>query len=95
VDWFLLDAYHPSQGGGTGQTLDWEAIPDFAPQRPWFLAGGLRPDNVGTALGQVQPQGIDLSSGVERSPGDKDLAAVQALFDILGCLARPAGRLGE
>jgi phosphoribosylanthranilate isomerase len=83
VDWFLLDAYHPSQGGGTGQTLDWEAIPDFAPQRPWFLAGGLRPDNVGTALGQVQPQGIDLSSGVERSPGDKDLAAVQALFVAL------------
>jgi phosphoribosylanthranilate isomerase len=83
VDWFLLDAYHPSQGGGTGQTLDWEAIPGFAPQRPWFLAGGLRPDNVGAALGQVQPQGIDLSSGVEHSPGHKDLTAVQALFDAL------------
>jgi phosphoribosylanthranilate isomerase len=86
VDWFLLDAYHPSQGGGTGTTLEWEAMPAFAAQRPWFLAGGLRPDNVVTALGQVQPQGIDLSSGVERTPGDKDLAAVQALFAALATL---------
>jgi phosphoribosylanthranilate isomerase len=83
VDWFLLDAYHPSQGGGTGQTLDWLAMPALSLPRPWFLAGGLRPDNVLTALGQVQPQGIDLSSGVEQSPGNKDMAAVQALFAAL------------
>jgi phosphoribosylanthranilate isomerase len=83
VDWLLLDAYHPDLGGGTGKTLDWKTLQAFQPPKPWFLAGGLRPDNVATALGWVQPQGIDLSSGVEKSPGKKDLAAVAALFQRL------------
>ncbi|MEO0769707.1 MAG: phosphoribosylanthranilate isomerase [Cyanobacteria bacterium J06649_4] len=83
VDMLLLDAYHPDQLGGTGETLDWETLKAFSPQLPWFLAGGLNPDNVGTALSQLSPDGIDLSSGVERSPGDKDLAKVQALFMAL------------
>ncbi len=81
VDALLLDAYHPDQLGGTGKTLDWPALQTFAPQRPWFLAGGLTPDNVLSALAQLSPNGIDLSSGVERSPGDKDLHKVRQLFD--------------
>jgi phosphoribosylanthranilate isomerase len=80
VDWLLLDAYHPDLGGGTGKTLDWATLSTFRPAKPWFLAGGLRPDNVGTALSLVQPDGIDLSSGVEIAPGDKDLDAVAELF---------------
>ena len=80
VDILLLDAYHPDQLGGTGETLDWQALTAFAPQKPWFLAGGLTPDNVLTALSQLSPDGIDLSSGVERSPGDKDLIKTRALF---------------
>lgn len=83
VDWLLLDAYHPTMGGGTGLTLDWTMLRDFKPDRPWLLAGGLNPENVREALQTIAPQGIDLSSGVERSPGDKDLVKVAMLFDNL------------
>ncbi|QNP30343.1 phosphoribosylanthranilate isomerase [Cylindrospermopsis curvispora] len=86
VDTFLLDAYHPQQLGGTGKTLDWQVLQSFRPALPWFLAGGLTPDNVLTALTQIHPDGIDLSSGVERSPGDKDLDKVALLFSRLNQL---------
>ena len=83
VDWLLLDAYHPTMGGGTGLTLDWATLEEFKPTIPWLLAGGLNPDNVQEALQSIAPQGIDLSSGVERSPGDKDLGKVARLFKQL------------
>lgn len=83
IDTLLLDAYHPDLLGGTGKTLDWEALQTFQPFCPWLLAGGLTPDNVRSALSMVHPDGIDLSSGVERSPGDKDLQKVAALFATL------------
>ena len=83
VDTLLLDAYHPQMQGGTGQTLDWKSLQQFNPSCPWLLAGGLTPDNILDALNQVQPAGIDLSSGVERSPGDKDLTKVAKLFEQL------------
>lgn len=84
VDTLLLDAYHPQQLGGTGQTLDWQMLQKFSPSCPWFLAGGLTPDNIVAALSQVKPDGIDLSSGVELKPGDKDLTKVAKLFEKLG-----------
>ncbi len=84
IDTFLLDAYHSQQLGGTGNTLDWNLLEQFQPLRPWFLAGGLTVDNITKALSQIQPNGIDLSSGVERSPGDKDLDKVAKLFEKLG-----------
>lgn len=83
VDVVLLDAYDPKLAGGTGKTLDWEMINEFKPNCPWWLAGGLSPENITMALAQVHPQGIDLSSGVERSPGDKDLARVQQLLELV------------
>ena len=83
VDYLLLDAYHPDQLGGTGQTLDWQTLKAFAPKKPWFLAGGLNPNNVSSALAELSPDGIDLSSGVERSPGDKDLDKVKQLFETI------------
>ena len=83
IDSLLLDAYHPQQLGGTGQRLDWQILKPFSPPCSWFLAGGLTPDNIGEALQQLQPDGIDLSSGVERSAGDKDLAKVSQLFQVL------------
>ncbi|MBW4615661.1 MAG: phosphoribosylanthranilate isomerase [Desmonostoc vinosum HA7617-LM4] len=84
VDTLLLDAYHPQQLGGTGQTLDWSMLKQFNPSLPWLLAGGLTPDNILEALSQVNPTGIDLSSGVEHIPGDKDLNKVARLFQQLG-----------
>jgi phosphoribosylanthranilate isomerase len=80
VDALLLDAYDPAALGGTGQTLDWEQLAAFQPSIPWLLAGGLTPDNISSALSQLQPDGIDLSSGVEVSPGNKDLELVDRLF---------------
>lgn len=81
VDGLLLDAYHPQILGGTGKTLDWVSLRQFRPSVPWLLAGGLTPDNVLDALRELQPSGIDLSSGVERAPGDKDLDKVGLLFE--------------
>jgi phosphoribosylanthranilate isomerase len=83
VDTLLLDAYHPQMLGGTGHTIDWQDLVQFKPAIPWLLAGGLTPDNISEALSRLQPDGIDLSSGVERSPGDKDLAKVAQLFEAI------------
>ena len=81
VDTLLLDAYHPQMLGGTGQTINWQDLQQFSPNLPWMLAGGLNPENILDALAQLQPDGIDLSSGVEKSPGDKDLDLVRKLLD--------------
>ena len=83
VDTLLLDAYDPQQLGGTGKTLDWDTLQAFNPKCDWLLAGGLTPFNILEALSQVKPNGIDLSSGVERNPGDKDLSKVSQLFEQL------------
>lgn len=94
VHTLLLDAYRPGQLGGTGQTLDWQMLKEFRSPLPWFLAGGLNPDNVREAIREVSSivdgnssnnfSGIDLSSGVETAPGDKDLEKVALLFEKLG-----------
>lgn len=60
----LLDTYHPIQAGGTGQVFDWSLWPDTVASR-LILAGGLTPDNVGQAVDQVHPYGVDVSGGVE------------------------------
>ncbi len=79
TDAWLLDAYSPHQPGGTGETFNWNlATQAQSWGRPIFLAGGLTPENVGTAIAQVRPFGVDVSSGVEASPGRKDHAKVKA-----------------
>lgn len=76
ADYILLD----NGSGGTGKTFDWSHLRDIT--RPYILAGGLGPDNLGLAVSQLAPWGVDLSSGVE-TDGFKDknkvLAAVQAV----------------
>ncbi len=86
VDTLLLDAYHPTLAGGTGKTLDWSTLQQFCPPIPWFLAGGLTPSNIQEALTSLNPNGIDLSSGVEISPGNKNLTQVAQLFNALSLL---------
>jgi phosphoribosylanthranilate isomerase len=83
VDALLLDAYVPDQLGGTGQSIPLDWLSDFASPLPWWLAGGLCAERVGPVLAAVQPTGLDASSAVERSPGDKDLAKVQALVEAV------------
>ena len=87
VDTLLLDAYHPNQAGGTGLTIDWTMLKNFRPVCHWWLAGGLTPDNVSEALKLVTPDGIDLSSGLENAPGDKNLERVAELFSNLASIA--------
>jgi phosphoribosylanthranilate isomerase len=69
----LIDAYDPHAYGGTGKTADWSTAAAIARQSPGLLlAGGLTPENVADAVAVVRPWGVDVSSGVERSPGLKD-----------------------
>ena len=66
----LLDSHPPGGAGGTGSVFDWAMIPRVS--LPLVLAGGLRPDNVRQAIEQVKPWAVDVSSGVEDSPGIKN-----------------------
>ncbi|HIK36922.1 MAG: phosphoribosylanthranilate isomerase [Geminocystis sp.] len=83
IDTILVDTYQKNVYGGTGKTLDWQQLRDFRPKRPWLLAGGLNADNILLALQTVHCDGFDVSSGVEISPGKKDLAKVRHLVSIL------------
>ena len=84
VEAVLLDAYHPKQAGGTGIALDWPTLAGFKPPLPWILSGGLRPGNLAQALAILQPDAIDLSSGVEDGiPGRKDLAKVAQIMRLV------------
>lgn len=82
VDVILLDAYDPQMAGGTGKTLDWQMLRDFRPNCQWWLAGGLSHKNVAEAIALVSPNGVDVSSGVELSAGDKDLSKVEKFIAI-------------
>lgn len=75
----LLDAYVKGIPGGTGQSFNWSLIPT---ERDWnlILAGGLDAANVGQAISQTSPWAVDVSGGVESSPGVKDISAVRAFM---------------
>lgn len=74
---FLFDA--GKSGGGAGSGFAWERLKDLAIPRPWFLAGGIGPDTA-KAAAAMQPFGLDVNSGVEISPGVKDVAKIQAVL---------------
>jgi phosphoribosylanthranilate isomerase len=76
----LLDAQDPVRRGGTGQTIDWSVAARVAASRRTILSGGLNPDNVQSAVEQVRPYGLDVSSGVESAPGVKDPEKLRTLF---------------
>jgi phosphoribosylanthranilate isomerase len=81
TDAFLLDAYSKSGLGGTGETFNWDlAVAAQKFGKPIFLAGGLTPENVADAVRKVRPFAVDVSSGVESSPGKKDAAKVRAFI---------------
>jgi phosphoribosylanthranilate isomerase len=81
LDRLLLDAKPPpdaNRPGGHGMTFDWSLLTDFASPQPWFLSGGLKTKNVTIALEATRAPGVDVSSGVESSPGRKDPARIHA-----------------
>lgn len=79
----LLDAHDPERRGGTGRVIDWGAAAAVARSRRTILSGGLTAGNVQDALDAVRPYGIDVSSGVEASPGVKDPAKLRAFFEAI------------
>ena len=81
ADWLLIDAKPPkgaTRPGGHGAPFDWRLAQNFAPRKPWLLSGGLDPTNVGEAIALSGARGVDVSSGVESSPGVKDLDRMRA-----------------
>ena len=79
VDAFLIDSYSGKSPGGTGITANWDRAATFVAEQqiPVILAGGLRPDNVRESILRTRPWGVDVSSGVEAKPGEKDLGKVK------------------
>ena len=69
---FLVDASVKGLYGGSGITADWDGAAELAKKYPLLLAGGLTPENVAEAVGRVKPWGVDVASGVESAPGEKD-----------------------
>ncbi len=92
----LLDAADPLRRGGTGAVIDWTRAAAMARSHRVVLAGGLTPLNVAQAIRTVRPYGVDVSSGVEASPGVKDFAKVtRFLANARGAFADGAGGQGE
>ncbi|MEP6493586.1 MAG: phosphoribosylanthranilate isomerase [bacterium] len=87
ADGVLLDAYSPNALGGTGVRLPWRMLSAELTRRrgetPIILAGGLSADNVAQAIGDLEPDVVDVSSGVERSPGIKDHDRMRAFRDAV------------
>ncbi len=85
ADWFLFDARPAKEGddlpGGNGQTFDWTILKDFKSDTPWMLAGGLNPDNVAAAIRILNPDAVDVSSGVETdTQGEKDAVKIRSFI---------------
>jgi phosphoribosylanthranilate isomerase len=81
TDAFLLDSYVAEKAGGTGETFNWALAADAGKfGKPIFLAGGLTPANVADAVRTARPFGVDVSSGVEQSPGKKDPEKMRAFI---------------
>lgn len=79
----LLDSYNETALGGTGHVFDWERVPAISDSSlsKLVLAGGLSPDNIATAIAQARPYGVDVSTGVESSPGIKDRALIKKFIE--------------
>jgi len=83
ADLLLFDAKPPKSmanalPGGNAVSFDWSLIADAEPKLPWMLSGGLTPDNVAEAIAQTGARMVDVSSGVEDAPGQKNEALIRA-----------------
>ncbi|TVR17267.1 MAG: phosphoribosylanthranilate isomerase [Balneolaceae bacterium] len=81
ADYFLFDTKTDGKWGGTGKVFNWSLLADIVDERPFFLSGGLNLDNIKQAIETVNPTVVDLSSGLEESPGLKDFDKMEQFFD--------------
>ena len=81
---FLVDSHAPDSVGGSGKTFDWTQVPHDYP-KPIILAGGLRPENIAAAIEMTNVYAVDVSSGVESSPGQKDKQKVEKFMQEVQC----------
>ncbi|MDX1590624.1 MAG: phosphoribosylanthranilate isomerase [Balneolaceae bacterium] len=81
ADYYLFDTKTENQWGGTGKTFNWELLNNLKGDKPFFLSGGLNIENVRKAIETAEPAAVDLSSGLEESPGLKDFDKVEAFFE--------------
>jgi phosphoribosylanthranilate isomerase len=88
----LLDAHDPVRRGGTGRTIDWTIAAAVAARRDTILSGGLNAANVVDAIAQVRPRMVDVSSGVEATPGCKDPAKLREFFAAIQSMSAVNGR---
>jgi phosphoribosylanthranilate isomerase len=97
ADHLLFDARAPREAtrpGGLGKSFDWRLLENLAPGVPFMLSGGLDAGNVGEALGITRAPGVDVSSGVERAPGEKDPDKIRAFIRAAReAAAKPVGRV--
>lgn len=77
---FLFDAWNKDKYGGTGETFEWQRLSGLD-EIPYVLAGGLNPDNIGEAVATARPYAVDVSGGVEVSPGVKSSELIQQFID--------------
>ena len=82
-DAILLDGYSENQMGGTGISFDWKIVNKLKTSIPIIVAGGLTHLNVSQAIKIVKPYGVDVSSGVETKPGQKDKRLIRKFIDAV------------
>lgn len=81
VEYLLFDTKLPGKWGGTGTSFDWDVLTDIGEMKPYFLSGGLHAENIRSAIKFVHPFAVDLSSGLEESPGLKDFSKIEDFFE--------------
>jgi phosphoribosylanthranilate isomerase len=80
AEYFLFDTFEDRRAGGTGRRFDWSLLNNYPRTKPFFLSGGIGPDNIGAAISMVRPDAVDMSSGVESEPGVKDHTKLEMVF---------------
>ena len=86
VSAYLLDTYVKGKKGGTGETFNWDLAKEAEEYGRIIVAGGLTPETVAQAVQHVKPYAVDVSSGVESSPGKKDHAKIRAFIENVRAL---------